>query len=460
MKHRLTLTGNLFGLMVCAVAALAANTAQAEQVVKTYKPLTSVPEGSLTQKGEIVMTALYKELGMEFPIQGRDTPTPPPAPAPAPTPAPTPTPQPAPSPQPTPEPKKDDPDDFFGNDDFFDDDVGFDDIAEGFDKEFEETVSDWDKEYEETLKRWGLAKKEFNKNKQQYKDATYDFDRLDNNQAIDGTPLAGRDSRPNPSKSGDFHVIPYAFTQAPQDQKSRGTCAAFAAIRAIESLIAQHEVNTIADDIDLSEQQFFFLSRVDCMEAPCRPVFDQRGTVTNDGSLYDVGFNVVKTIDHPDASLMPEELCQYRPVIENNVSYSPLEDFCSTNRGPIRHRVTEFSPKIPFEAIRRELDANRPIAASFRLPNSFFNSNGLVSLIDPKTNQGTGPHTGGHAITLIGYVILPEKFWAMEGKYCAITANSWGEGWGKGGYACLTEKWMRKFYKYSTSISQVNQVRL
>jgi C1A family cysteine protease len=32
-----------------------------------------------------------------------------------------------------------------------------------------------------------------------------------------------------------------------------------------------------------------------------------------------------------------------------------------------------------------------------------------------------------------------------EGKVCFITANSWGVGWGKGGHACLSEKWVKNF---------------
>ncbi|MAE58814.1 MAG: hypothetical protein CME69_08040, partial [Halobacteriovorax sp.] len=46
----------------------------------------------------------------------------------------------------------------------------------------------------------------------------------------------------------------------------------------------------------------------------------------------------------------------------------------------------------------------------------------------------------GHAVLLIGYIKLPKVL--NEGSVCFITANSWGSGWGHGGYACLSEKWV------------------
>ncbi len=422
-----------------SLTLLVVTNANAESIIESYQPLTpSVAHNKLTTKGEIVMVELYKEIGMEFKIKGKEQPTPPVI-----DPEPTP---------PKPKPKK--------SDDFFDDDFTFDDTLEDFDKEYEETVSEWDKEYKETIARWGLAQKQYEKKKEKYKALTYDLGKFVDNQTSVSAPLAATTGYSRPSKPGDFHIIPYAFTQSTQDQKSRGTCAAFAGIRTIENLIAQHEVNKYADQVDLSEQQFFYLSRIKCMQPPCRPQYDTKGYVKNDGSNYDVGFTVNKKISEPDAALMEEKYCLYRPRIQDNVSFSPLHQYCNTNSGATRYRVSAMTKDIPFSALLSELDANRPIAVAFKLPNSFMNSKGFVSLINPNTGQGTGPHTGGHAMSLVGYIMLPEKHWAREGKYCAILANSWGEGWGKGGYACATEKWMRKFYKYATSISQVNKVQV
>ncbi|WP_159931238.1 C1 family peptidase [Oceanicoccus sp. KOV_DT_Chl] len=443
---------HLSSIILLTTAAMTAPILWAETISRQFTPLPTVPEDALTRKGEIVMTELYQTMGMEFPANKKKSIEPPTPPTPKPSPAPTP------QPEPKPKPKNDA---FWeDDDDFFDEDKGFDEIAKGFDENFDSTVAGWNKEYEETLQRWGLAEKQYIENKNQYMLATYDFEKFDTGEAQTGNNLATADRSTRPTQPGDFHIIPYAFTQNVQDQAGRGTCAAFAGVKAIETLISQREVNTIADTINLSEQQFFYLARVDCIEQPCRPEFDPKGRVKNDGSTFDLGFKVNKTVAHKDASLMSEQYCLYRPVINDNVTYSPLQNYCQVNSGGQRYRVASYSTKIPVDNILSELNANRPVAAGFKLPNSFFNAKGLVSLVDPNTGQGTGPHTGGHAVALIGYVLLPETYWAIEGKYCVVTSNSWGEGWGKGGYACITEKWMKKFYMYSTSISQVNQVQL
>ena len=43
---------------------------------------------------------------------------------------------------------------------------------------------------------------------------------------------------------------------------------------------------------------------------------------------------------------------------------------------------------------------------------------------------------------------LPSKLHKTEGKFCFLTANSWGEGWGIGGHACLSENWIKHHMSY------------
>ena len=40
-------------------------------------------------------------------------------------------------------------------------------------------------------------------------------------------------------------------------------------------------------------------------------------------------------------------------------------------------------------------------------------------------------------------MLLPKNLRETEGKYCFLTANSWGAGWGIGGHACLSENWIK-----------------
>ena len=86
-----------------------------------------------------------------------------------------------------------------------------------------------------------------------------------------------------------------------------------------------------------------------------------------------------------------------------------------------------------------------PIVVASKLSENFFDNQGLV---DWKTAAAKATrdsmHAMWHAYLLVGYMKLPQSMQADEGRVCFIASNSWGEGWGKGGYACVTERWFKE----------------
>ncbi len=82
-----------------------------------------------------------------------------------------------------------------------------------------------------------------------------------------------------------------------------------------------------------------------------------------------------------------------------------------------------------------------------KLTENFYKNQGLVSLgeADKKLGVGLDQHALGHAFLAVGLMELPEKIKTQEGSFCIVIANSWGKGWGAGGYSCLTEKWLTKY---------------
>ncbi len=89
-----------------------------------------------------------------------------------------------------------------------------------------------------------------------------------------------------------------------------------------------------------------------------------------------------------------------------------------------------------------------------KLSENFYKNNGLVTLADSTKQTGTmDAHSLGHAFLAVGVMELPEKIKASEGSFCLIVANSWGKGWGAGGYSCLTEKWLAKHRQPSPFIA-------
>ena len=76
-----------------------------------------------------------------------------------------------------------------------------------------------------------------------------------------------------------------------------------------------------------------------------------------------------------------------------------------------------------------------------------------------KVSDRKDGHSLGHAFVAVGVIELPVKLRANEGNYCVIVANSWGKGWGAGGYSCLTENWLIKF-RQPSAFAAVTQVEV
>jgi C1A family cysteine protease len=90
------------------------------------------------------------------------------------------------------------------------------------------------------------------------------------------------------------------------------------------------------------------------------------------------------------------------------------------------------------------------------LSKNFYLNNGHV-FKTKNLSLGKDSHAQGHALLLVGVMELPAKLHATQGRFCTIVANSWGEGWGKGGYACLSDAWFDQF-RYNIPFLSVEKV--
>lgn len=225
----------------------------------------------------------------------------------------------------------------------------------------------------------------------------------------------------------DVLIVNEAFTPPIKDQAARATCSAFAGIRAIEILLSQNNLNR-----DLSEQYLYWASKPDCQASPC----EQRGSwVTNAYRLSQTKM----TVDIPT-----ETNCAYETVTkEKNETQLPLSTLCHQGSA----KVEIFEEVRTLAEVIEHLKNHTPVVVAAKLSENFYKNSGLVTLKDSekKTNNKLDSHSLGHAFLAVGFMELPQEIKKTEGEYCLVVANSWGKGWGAGGYSCLTEKWMTKF---------------
>lgn len=274
--------------------------------------------------------------------------------------------------------------------------------------------SEWSKKYQKLKKDWDKKKQEYVKNINIYQKNQFVIPLV--------LPVSKREQKKKTEIkiNKEYSLVAGAFKIPIKDQKARPTCSAFTGIRAIEIQLAQK-----GKVYDLSEQYFYWASKSDC----------QRQTCSKKGSWVAYGYQHSEESQRLDIPM--EYDCKYVKYSQNNnETQIPLASSC--RNGQIK--VTSFSYKKNLDQVVSSLLKNRPVVASVKLTPNFYKNNGLILASEKNIGPAMDSHAQGHSILLVGILKLPSSL--NEGQYCFITANSWGEGWGKGGHSCLSENWL------------------
>lgn len=285
-------------------------------------------------------------------------------------------------------------------------------------REEKETLEQWKNEERNTLKQWKREQDIFLGKIKVYQENTF---------AIPARTEMIVEKKIPPETIPEVHIVNGGFSIPIKDQANRPTCVAFAGARALETILRQNH-----KDLDLSEQYLYWAGKPKCQRAPCG----------EKGSWIREVFNHSR--QSPREDIPTEDLCVYTSSPKDgNETQLPLGPGCL--QGVVK--VSEFVEVRTISDVVEKLKLNIPVVIAAKLSENFYKNAGLVTVTDALKPTGVklDGHSLGHAFLAIGLMELPVSLKASEGAFCIVVANSWGKGWGAGGYSCVTEKWLEKY---------------
>lgn len=278
------------------------------------------------------------------------------------------------------------------------------------------TPAEWKAKYQQIHTEWQKQKEEYKKNIKLHQDNLIDIPVI--------LPVSKKERKKEVRVEIDkeHYIIDGAMSLPIKNQLARPTCSAFSGIRSIEIVMAQK-----GKQVDLSEQYFYWASKPECRSRRC----NSKGSWVGHGLVYSKQNN---RIDIPT-----ETDCKYVTYSKDgNQTQIPLKDSC--DNGVVK--VSSFSYLKNLDQVVNRLMKNKPVMASIKLTPNFYKNNGLIVQSEANIGPAMDSHAAGHSVVLVGLVKLPSAL--KEGKYCFLTANSWGLGWAQGGHSCISEKWLIK----------------
>lgn len=292
-------------------------------------------------------------------------------------------------------------------------------------REEKNTLDSWKKESLDTLNQWKREQEIFLGKIKVYKENTFKMPVKEEKIIEKKIPVEA---------IPDVHIVNDAFSVPVRDQGARPTCVAFAGIRAIETILAQNK-----QEKDLSEQYLYWAGKPTCQKSPC----------SEKGSWITQSYKFSKMASQID--IPTETSCAYKgESVPQNETQLPLPETCKEGAT----KVEAFSEVRTIAEVVDYLKRDIPVVVAAKLSENFYKNKGLITLGDSKsTGARLDSHSLGHAFLAVGVLELPEKLKATEGNFCIVVANSWGKGWGAGGYSCITQNWFEKFRQPSPFIA-------
>lgn len=212
-----------------------------------------------------------------------------------------------------------------------------------------------------------------------------------------------------------MEVDPRADLPAVYDQGALGSCTA----NAIAAALQYDEQLTIDAATAVPSRLFIYY---------CERVLE--GTVNTDAGAWGRdGFKVLRKTGAPPESMWPYDIQRFTEKPDE-------ECYLAGNTRRIKwyvHPGLGMDMLARVEAFKRLLSNRQTIAFGFSVYESFENEAAWDGPLMPLPVEGESL-LGGHEVLLVGYI--------KEYPDHALVRNSWGEGWGEGGYFLMPWKFL------------------
>ncbi|MBU0624370.1 MAG: cysteine protease [Candidatus Thermoplasmatota archaeon] len=122
--------------------------------------------------------------------------------------------------------------------------------------------------------------------------------------------------------------------------------------------------------------------------------------------------------------------------------YSFAENYKSIRY--FRHDTPTLSEEAVLESVKKTLVAGIPAMFGFTVYNSIDQANSTGKIPFPCSNERV---LGGHAVVAVGYddeIEIRNADCDVPAKGAMLVRNSWGEGWGDGGYGWLPYEFLHR----------------
>lgn len=188
------------------------------------------------------------------------------------------------------------------------------------------------------------------------------------------------------------------FCSSIEDQGNLGSCTGQAIAGAIE-LLNKRASRTL----DVSRLFIYYYER------------SMIGTVNYDSGAYiRDGIKVCYTYGAPVESLWPYNINKFRTLPPSTA----MQD-------AVKRKVTSYQRVADFNGVIDAVASGYPVVVGFTVYSSFESNSVARTGVMPYPDTSKERLLGGHAVLIVGY---------NKNRNVFIVRNSWGSGWGEGGY--------------------------